>query len=124
MSDHDQTIEPHDPAKEAETNPGGTNGPVIAFVGVVSIVLVWVIVVAVQAWYYSQERLNDETVNYREAYTPIVEYKAEQAELLNNPSVRWVEAGDDHEKRVSVPIDTAMDKYLSDENFRAFSSGE
>lgn len=124
MSDHDSTSELHDPVKEAETNPGGTNGPIIAFVGAVSIVLVWVIIVATQAWFYSQGRQSEEQVQYREAYTPIVEYNAEQAKLLSEPSVRWVEGEADFEKRVSVPLDTAIDKYLSDEKFRGFSSNE
>lgn len=124
MSDHDSTIEPHDPVEEAATNPGGTNGPMIAFVVGVGIVLVWVIMVAVQSWFYSQARQSEEQVQYREAYVPMVQYNAEQAKVLSEPSVRWVEGETEFEKRVSVPLDTAIDKYLTDENFRAFSASE
>ena len=105
-------------------NPGGLNAPIIAFVGLVGTVLVFVIMVATQAWYYSQQRNANETGEGAEPYAPVADYHTEQEALLNRESARWVEGPEEFELRISVPIDTAIEKFETDEKFRALSSGK
>ena len=116
--DNSLEVSPIERTDEAmANNPGGLDAPMIAFVGVIGIVLVFVIVVATQAWVYSQENLDNENNRYRETFPTVEAYKAEQHMKLNTVRYHII----DEEVKVVVPIDKAMQQFVNDEEFRKFS---
>jgi hypothetical protein len=113
--DHAMAIDAHDRTAEALAgNPGGLNAPAIAVVGLVGVILVYVIAVATQAWFYSQGNRHDELELYATPNAAMQQYRAEQKAKLNE--LIWA----DHDKTMlSIPIDKAAEAYATDPAFRA-----
>ncbi len=83
--------------------------PMIALVGLASVLFLIIIVVLMQSWYYSVER----TERFQKIISqPPVEYTklvSEQQEQLN--SYKWI---DQKNGVVQIPIDLAMEKVVQD----------
>ena len=75
-----------------------------AVVGIISAILLFVIIVVLQAYFYSAEQSELERKVYTQPYEALQKLDANQLELLN--SYGWVSEGDGV---VHVPIDRAME---------------
>jgi hypothetical protein len=75
-----------------------------AVVGIVSAILLFVIIVVLQAFFYRAEKSELEKKVYSQPYQALQQLDANQLELLN--SYGWISEA---EGTVRIPIDRAMD---------------
>jgi hypothetical protein len=75
-----------------------------AVVGIISAILLFVIIVVLQAYFYSAEQSELERKVYSQPYQALQQLDANQLELLN--SYGWISEA---EGTVHVPIERAMD---------------
>ena len=81
-----------------------------AVVGIISAILLFVIIVVLQAYFYSAEQGELERKVYSQPYQALQQLDANQLELLN--SYGWISEA---EGTVHIPIDRAMD-LIAEEN--------
>ncbi len=87
------------------------NTPKIVLIGIISALLIFIIIVAVQAWFYHYyEQIYQERVVNQES-EELKNLRANQQEILN--SYRWI---DQDNNTVAIPIDRAMELVLEDQN--------
>jgi hypothetical protein len=80
------------------------NATKIAVIGVVSVLLVFVIIVGVQAWFYHQEDRELERKATGEVNVTLADLRLKQQENINR--YRWV---DRNSGTVTIPIDRAIE---------------
>lgn len=78
--------------------------PASAIVGVLGAVLLFVIIVGLQALFYSMERKELARKVMEDPYQPLLQLEADQIELLN--SYGWV---DQQAEIAHIPVDRAME---------------
>jgi hypothetical protein len=90
--------------KEPGANVQGDdiNIPLVVASVAVSAILLTVLVICLQAWYY--DSMADEAEAKTEAYAPLIKMRAEQQEQLNQ--ARWLK---EPKGVVAIPIDKAID---------------
>lgn len=86
--------------------PGGLNVTTIAVVGAVSVMLVIVIALAVEAWLAGYREAHVGALRYDQPNAQMQEYRREQRQKLTEP--RWV---DQDGNVAAVPIERAMEIY-------------
>ena len=99
----------HTDERRAETEPtsaAGLNVGAIVMVGVVSIVLLIVVAIASQAWFYDLRDTRIAQEQYPQRNVHVQAYRAEQRRLLSVP--RWL---NEERTRAAIPIDRAMEMY-------------
>ncbi len=80
------------------------NIPLVVTIGIVSVVLVYLSIAGMSAWFYRYEQAEIERKVFRDRFESLVNLQVEQLERLN--SYRWV----DKEKGIiAIPIDRAME---------------
>ncbi len=89
-------------------SPGRIDSTTVAVVGIVLTILVIVVIVAGQAWYYSYEQTKLEEEIWPEVDPKRVKYEDEQQRLLSETKA--------HKEGISVPIQDAMNFYIADYN--------
>ena len=95
-----------DELREEPTSAGGLNVGAIAMVGVVGAVLVVVVAIASQAWFYDLRDTRIAQEQYTQPNRQVRDYQAEQRRQLETP--RWL---NQERTRAAIPIDRAMDMY-------------
>ncbi len=97
--------------KTPEDVRGEPNTATILVVGLVGFILVFVIVVGLQAMYYHAEDEQNATKVISQAPEELSRLRAEQQELLN--TYRWI---DPKSGIVGIPIDRAMELVVRESN--------
>lgn len=105
----DSQHEPELAGPVGPTTPGGLDVPAIALVGAVGILLLIVIAIAAQAWFYDVRQATIAEAQYAEPDAAVESYLAEQHDLLNG--VRWVEGREG--EAAAIPIERAMEIYAA-----------
>ena len=102
---------PYPVNKEPNANVQGDdiNIPLVAASVTVSAILLFVLVVLLQAWYYSSMAVEAEAKI--EPWAPLAQVQAKQQEQLNTP--RWVT---DDKEVATIPIDQAIDLTVAECN--------
>ncbi len=88
-----------------------------AVVGVVGAILLFVIIVAMQALFYRADEAEKERKVYNQPYQELVQLRAQQQEKLNG--YRWV---DPKAKVVAIPIDRAMELVVAESSSKETGS--
>lgn len=100
-----------EPHAEEHATPGGLDVPAIMLVGVVGVLLLLVIAIAAQAWFYDLRDSTLDEAQYSRPDAEVESYLDEQDDLLNDP--RWAE--DREGEAAAIPIERAMEIYIDTE---------
>jgi len=105
MSGHGHT--PTDPSK---LDMAGMRVGMIAYAGIVGTVLIYVLIVAIQVWFYNEQNA-EHAERIKEPNQKIRAYHARENERLR--TARWI--SEDDKDHVAIPIDAAMKLYVEDQ---------
>jgi len=89
-------------------SPGGINSRLIILVGAISTVLLVVILIAVESWFYNQERKLTEE-GYRRGNPELHRLLDAQEQRLSR--LQRIEGDADH---VAVPLDWAIERFVAE----------
>jgi len=105
MSGHDHSHT--DLRGEAGHDKSGMRVAVVAYAGLLGVVVVYVLIVAIQVWFYNEKNAEIEAVN-REPNQAMRAYHERENERLR--TARWV---DKDKGVVAIPVDKAMELYAT-----------
>jgi hypothetical protein len=86
------------------------NAPLLAVIGIVSILMLIIIIIGVQAWFMAEQRADIERKFGDTQSTSLVNLKTEQTQKLE--TARWV---DQSKGIVQIPIEEAMKLIVKDQ---------
>ncbi len=83
------------------------NVPLILLIGVISGLLLLIIAIGAQGWYYYEAARERQVKVYEGQYRDLVELRQQQQQRLE--TLRWV---DEDRTRAAIPLEQAFDRYL------------
>ena len=83
------------------------NVPLILLIGVISGVLLLIIAIGAQGWYYYEAARQRQEKVYTGVHADLLELKTDQHQRLD--TLRWV---DEDQTRAAIPLEDAFDRYL------------
>ena len=87
------------------------NVPLILLVGVISGVLLLILAIGAQGWYYYEATRERQAKIYTGVPADLLELRAEQQGRLE--TLRWV---DEDQTRAAIPLEDAFDRYLEQQD--------
>lgn len=108
MSGHDHGHSNTDIRGEAGHDVSGMRIGMIVYAGILGVVIVYVLIVAIQVWFYNQKNAETDEIN-KQPNQAIRAYNERENQRLR--TVRWVEKDDGV---VAIPIDKAMELYVAE----------
>ncbi|MEX0887227.1 MAG: hypothetical protein WD009_12405 [Phycisphaeraceae bacterium] len=90
-----------------ENGTSEINVPLILLIGVISGLLLLIIAIGAQGWYYYEATQQRQIKVYEGIHADLVERRATQQERLE--TLRWV---DEENQRAAIPLDEAFARYL------------
>lgn len=109
-----------DNTHHAKPTPGGLHTGAIAAVGVIGLIILAVIVIAAEAWFYRLEDQQFAQNEYTQPNAAVTEYRKQKAEELSTTHYRVVEdqATKKQTQFLVVPVNAAM-KLLADNGLKS-----